>query len=572
MKHTAQGPHWATAVMLPLLLALASSAASTSADDGDRLQPDCVGGKRLGIVPLHEAVRHNCVPEVEALLDAGFDVNAGTTKPLHVAARHQSVAAAVMLIDRGAEIDARDREGRTPLHIAMLEESAGVAALLIDRGADVDARDGEGRTPLCIAAWEGFAEAATALIDHGAEIDAKDGEGRTPLRIAAREGSAEVAAVLVDRGADVDARDRDGQTPLHDAAYHESAAVAALLIEQGAEVDARDNLGWTPLHLALGVHAPMSMFPRPPGRQTAYLLLEHGADVSAATAVMGWTPLHLAAYLGGSEVRQVSGGWVGDGFGHGPDVYELVQTLIDRGADVNARAHAGGWTPLRVAKKSDGWRQNGETGECVVDRQHCPLLPTKYKPGDGANWSIVVQNALRAAGGRDEGCDDGPAVPSYTLGSEWIPEEEQERRRAGVAAPCQFDMPLAAAGAMSRGRQIARGSFTAPGADERLLTQFCCVTDVGGEHVTILQDRHGAIRPIMSSGYGWMDYQGLCLDRLTNAHTAVFKRTQEERWSEGEWFQYFHYDEAAGTLVRLSETHSRPPLGKDEPCRWREEM
>ena len=94
-----------------------------------------------GSTPLHCAVWKGHLPMVEALVNAGADVNAqnendhwGTT-PLHAAAHANQAAIAQLLIDRGANVNAKDREGRTPLFHTTFHKAKAVAKVLERHGA-----------------------------------------------------------------------------------------------------------------------------------------------------------------------------------------------------------------------------------------------------------------------------------------------------------------------------------------------------------------------------------------------------------------------------------------------------
>ncbi|MDD9819458.1 MAG: ankyrin repeat domain-containing protein, partial [Nitrospira sp.] len=173
---------------------------------------------------LFTAVRRGQPEEVQALIDAGADVNArdndadNAYTPLHVAAKKGHAEVAQVLIDAGAAVDATaGAQAETPLHVAARKGHAEVAQVLVDAGAAVDATAGaQAETPLHVAARKGHAEVAQVLVDAGAAVDATAGaQAETPLHVAARKGHAEVAQVLVDAGAAVDATaGAQAETPL----------------------------------------------------------------------------------------------------------------------------------------------------------------------------------------------------------------------------------------------------------------------------------------------------------------------------------------------------------------------
>lgn len=89
-----------------------------------------------GSTPLHCATWKGHLIIVEALLEAGANVNAvnqnehwGTT-PLHAAAHANQAAIAKMLLDHGADAKATDMEGRTPMFHTTFHKAKAVAKLL----------------------------------------------------------------------------------------------------------------------------------------------------------------------------------------------------------------------------------------------------------------------------------------------------------------------------------------------------------------------------------------------------------------------------------------------------------
>jgi ankyrin repeat protein len=96
---------------------------------------------------------------------------------------------------------------------------------------------------------------------------------------------------------------------------------AKALVEAGADVNLTTGGGWTPLLTAINNR----------NYRLAAYLLERGADPSIANGSFGWTPLYLA-----TDNRNIEGG---DYPVPKPDMehLELIQLLLDKGANVNAR-------------------------------------------------------------------------------------------------------------------------------------------------------------------------------------------------------------------------------------------
>src|SRR3954464_11782669 len=94
-----------------------------------------------GSTPLHCAAWKGHVQVVEALLDAGADINDhnenshwGTT-PLHAAAHGNQKKVAELLLARGADLKARNLNRRTPLGETEVHRCTAVAKLLRAAGA-----------------------------------------------------------------------------------------------------------------------------------------------------------------------------------------------------------------------------------------------------------------------------------------------------------------------------------------------------------------------------------------------------------------------------------------------------
>jgi ankyrin repeat protein len=277
---------------------------------------------------------------VTALLKRAADVNAaqgdGMTA-LHWAAMIGDAEMADMLIVAGANHRATTRLGSyTPLYLASQHGHAAVLRVLITAGADVAAGTPNGTTPLMVAAASGEVEAVTVLVEHGAEVNGTDGvREQTPLMYAAASNRAAVIAYLVSKGADLTATSKVsnlanlsreglgfGGNPRPPGA---GAPAPAPRRQPMPGVDRSYNLN--ELIVAHGGLTPLLYAVRQGHHASADALLKAGAGVNLPSAGDGTTPLLMAIING-----------------H----FDLAQTLLDRGADVTATS-ANGVGPLYAA-------------------------------------------------------------------------------------------------------------------------------------------------------------------------------------------------------------------------------
>ena len=145
-------------------------------------------------------------------------------------------------------------------------------------------------------------------------------------------------------GGDVDAGDNIyGETLLHYAAQNRSEEVTAFLLARGADVNARTMDGQTPLHLALGSFGVSQ-------KGLVLMLLAAGADLKAVDAA-GNTPLHEAIWrcnywlMASDAARRNGTAETDEVILAAADARQVIEALIEAGADVNAR-NSDGKTPL----------------------------------------------------------------------------------------------------------------------------------------------------------------------------------------------------------------------------------
>jgi ankyrin repeat protein len=320
-----------------------------------------------------EAVMHQDQAALRSLIDSKADVNAplvdGSTA-LHWAVENDDGDAVEMLLHSGAIADAKDRYGLTPLYYASSNGNAVIIQKLLKAGANPNIANKEGDTALMAAARAGNPEAITALLGHDAAVNARDGlTQQTALMWAVRENHAAAAQALLEHGADINASTRTGKTPerrlpgngggpgngshgtgivrggwpergIQDAIPGGMTALlyaardgrldsAKVFVAAKADVNQTEANGITPLLMAItNDHVDVARF-----------LLDRGAGVNTADW-WGRTPLWAAV-----EVRNRD---MGRGGEHDIDrgaALDLIKTLIERGADVNARTKE--YAPIR---------------------------------------------------------------------------------------------------------------------------------------------------------------------------------------------------------------------------------
>lgn len=170
---------------------------------------------------------------------------------------------------------------------------------LIAKGAKVDARNDSGATALLVATHANHVEAARALIEAGADVNAKDNINDSPYLYAGARGHLEILKMTLANGADLKSTNRYGGTALIPASERGHVETVKTLIAAGVKVDHVNKLNWTAL-----LEAIILSDGGPKHVQIVQLLVDAGADVNLADGD-GMSPLAHARARGHAETEKI---------------------------------------------------------------------------------------------------------------------------------------------------------------------------------------------------------------------------------------------------------------------------
>jgi ankyrin repeat protein len=294
-----------------------------------------------GLTALLYAARGGCYDCVEALIDAGADVNVPTPEgvtALMLALDNDHNDVAKLLLDRGANPQLWDWWGRTALYIAIdRKETIGAG------GGGPKGRGGRGGLGPGAPAARGGSRPAVSSMDIITALLASDVDPSPQLNFhrPSRGGNS---------GRFIDPLLNTGCTPLLRATMAGDSELVRALLARGANPNIND-MGLTPFLVAAGVGAgnrggtglaAQTSAGGPVNMELMELLLQHGADVNAQvtgtltysmrvarapSANEGKTALHIAAETGKTD---------------------LVRYLISKGANTEIK-DAGGKKAIDLA-------------------------------------------------------------------------------------------------------------------------------------------------------------------------------------------------------------------------------
>jgi len=203
-------------------------------------------------------------------------------------------------------------------------------------------RKPDGSTPLMEAAFEGDVAEAGRLLKAGADVKATNSYGVNAMQLAADTSNTELIRLLLKAGADPESPNADGETALHLVARSGNVEAAKLLLKAGAKVDTVEQFGG---------QTPLMWAAARRHPQMVELLLSKGADVNARGKVRDYQRVATAESRAAPRDR---GGFTPLMYAARDNCGECVEVLLKYKADVNL-ADPSFVVPLSIAMMNDNW-------------------------------------------------------------------------------------------------------------------------------------------------------------------------------------------------------------------------
>jgi uncharacterized protein len=426
----------------------------------------------FGSTPIAQAAELGDARMVKMLLDAGAEPEGANTDgqtAVMLAIKTGETAVVDLLIKAGANVNTIEKfHKQTPLMwAATAPRNAGaMTKLLLSKGADIKPRamftdwpsqitsepraqyrPVGGLTALLYAARDGCSDCVDALIGAGADVNLPTPDGVTALMLALDNDHNDVAKLLLARGANPRLWDWWGRTALYividrketldglrrkGGAQGSTPAVSSMeiinaLLAAGVEINAQLNMerpsrsgnsgrfvdpllniGCTPLMRATVGDRDPKVDPKNVGgdAEVVRLLLAKGANPNINAA--GLTPFLVAAGVG-AGFRTGATGLAMDSSAGGPVNKEVMELLLQNGADVNAQVTGTLTYSMRISRAPSA--NEGRTALHIAAQEGKSDL-VRYLLSKGASTEIKDAGGFRPIDLLPSGMQGANAAPA----------------------------------------------------------------------------------------------------------------------------------------------------------------
>lgn len=369
---------------------------------------------------LHFAALSNHVPILQELLflhqqqqqqdDWYFPCNVQRETPLHVAVQQGSLEAATLLVrhyghDPSQEqsiIDARTVQGKTALHLAMTESPIilPLIHLLLQRGADPLARDKAGQSPFQMAVDLGHVESCRCMLQYVAPSTHDSPQFqhnklaalRMLVRRAVERGYVDIFDLLLSSlpsdhmrqglvNSPLQEEDAfyDGRTLLHCAAGLGNLPLVQRLVQvYGAHLHVTDQMGHSPLRVAIRAQRlPIVQFLLRQGIPVPHRGLHDAVEARQPDMIRLLLQYCDPSIINMTTAMQETVLQVAVDLGRSSNALEILNLLLDHGADANISSKYTGRCPIHHAASSNVLRalvDHGGANVNVADFNGCTPL------------------------------------------------------------------------------------------------------------------------------------------------------------------------------------------------------
>lgn len=250
---------------------------------------------QFGTTPLIAAIQNNQIDIVNLLLANGSDIHACDNQKknaLYYAAEFRRWNVVKLLVERNIKVDAQDQNAVHAFFSAVHDDRVTLISSLLERDANfIHARNESGHKILPYAVGR---KCFDLLLEKGADINAVDADGKSSLMIATRFHNIDCFGKLLDRSADVNIADNNGVTAAMIAATFKNSNLLERLIHKGADLNKRDKNSKTALMLAIQEW----------NLENVKLLIENNAEIDQ-TDCDGNTALMLAILMRKDDLAKI---------------------------------------------------------------------------------------------------------------------------------------------------------------------------------------------------------------------------------------------------------------------------
>ena len=209
--------------------------------------------KENGLTALMLASLNGHIQIVELLLKEHADINTqkenGLTA-LMLASLNGHIQIVELLLKEHADINTQEKDGWTALMIASSNGHTQIVELLLKEHADINTQKEDGWTALMLASSNGHTQVVELLLKEHADINTQKEDGWTALMLASSNGHTQVVELLLKEHADINTQEKNKCTALMIASFKGHTQVVKLLLQWDADVNILSKDDYNALMLA----------------------------------------------------------------------------------------------------------------------------------------------------------------------------------------------------------------------------------------------------------------------------------------------------------------------------------